>query len=414
MKKIILSAVALSTLSMSAYASKARLVALGDEVEDNYYVMDSRYIFTNVSFANEYANQIFLEWGGTASASASTLDTDSDPKAQGGFLKKSGNYTYGAYLGNESNVSSFLRILASSQTNLLKTADNQVDLFLAGGNDLKWGFNFLYAGAEKKETGKETIDDSAMAMRLGAHQDNWDAFANISLKSESENKNDTSKPKFEGKLGFQVGGSYTMSDVKFHGSYKKFDWEQTRANVKTDGGFTRLDLGFGKNYKVADEGSVFARVQFSKLNVELDFAGGKSELDSSILPLVIGYEGKATSWLTLRGSVSHNLYSKVKSKNLSSVIQGTVGVDTVANLQYKALQSYNGSTADGESTVANSTTINAGATLEFGALSIDGFVGTTTGNRTDDGDATTTDHDTKKGVLSTDNLLTRVGMTYKF
>ncbi len=404
MKKIILSAVALSTLSMSAYASKARILALGDETEDNFYVMDSRYIFTNSSYAADFADQVMLEWGGTGSASAGTLDQDKDPKAMGGFLKKSGAYTYGAYLGNESNVSSFLRILASSTDTVLQTADNQIDVFVAGGADMKWGFNFLYAGAETKETNKETIKDSAMAMRLGAHQDNWDGFANISLKSESENKNGTGKPKFEGKLGFQLGGSYTMNDVKFHGSYKKFDWEQTLSDVKTDGGFTRMDLGFGRTYKVADEGKVFARVQYTKLNVELKYAAGTAELDRTVMPLIIGYEGKATSWLTLRGSVSHNLHSKVKSTKLGSVIQGAA---TTAALQNSALTAYNGSTTDGESTIANSTSVNAGATLEFGALSIDGFVGTTDLNR-----AATAE--SKKGVLATDNLLTRVGMTYKF
>ncbi|EQC44752.1 hypothetical protein [Bacteriovorax sp. Seq25_V] len=404
MKKIVISALALSTLSMSAYASKARLLALGDEVEDNFYVMDSRYIFTNASYANEYANQVFLEWGGTATTSASTLDQDADPKAQGGFLKKSGAYTYGAYLGNESNVSSFLRILASSGDTVLNTADNQLDLFIAGGSDMKWGANFVYAASEKKETGKEKIEDSAMALRLGAHQANWDGFANISLNSEAENKNGTGKPKFEGKLGFQLGGSYMMNDVKFHGAFKKFDWEQTLSDVKTDGGFTRIDLGFGKNYKVADEGSVFARVQFTKLDVELKYAAGKAELNRTVVPLVLGYEGKATSWLTLRGSVSHNLHSKVKSKNLSSVIQGA---STTAGLQNSALGAYNGSTTDGESTIANSTTVNAGATLEFGALSVDGFIGTT-------GVARNSTSSAKNGVLATDNLLTRVGMTYKF
>lgn len=406
MRKIFLSTLALATLTSNVYASKARILALGEEAEDHFYVMDSRYIFTNASFANEYANTAFIEWGEKGLSTA--LDADSSPKAMGGFLKKSGSYTYGAYLGNESNVSSLLRILASESvtatttTGLLPTADNQIDLFIAGGADMKWGANFVYAKSETTETGADKISDSAMALRLGAHTSVWDAFANLSLASDAENKNLAGENKFEGKFGLQVGGAYNMGSSKLHASYKKFDWDQTRNDEKTEGGFTRLDLGVGHMYKVADSGSVFTRVQFSKLNVELKY-DNKAELDRTVVPFVIGYEGVATSWLTLRGSLVHNLHSKVKSKNLSEI----PGASTATTLQAIALGTYNGSVTDGETTVANSTTVNAGATLTFGNLEVDGFIGTTGAGRNSATQA-------KNGVLATDNLLTRVGMTYKF
>lgn len=413
MRKIFLSTLALAALTSNVYASKARILALGEEAEDNFFVMDSRYIFTNASYANEYANNLFIEWGDKGVATA--LDDNTSPKAMGGFLMKSGSYTYGAYLGNESNVSSFLRILASEATASnstsmdLPTSDNQIDLFFAGGADVKWGANLVYAASETKETGKEKIEDNAMALRLGAHTDAWDGFANISLVSDAENKNLATKNKFEGKLGFQVGGSYTMDSKKFHASLKKFDWEQSRNNVKTDGGFTRIDAGMGNTYKVTDSGSVFTRVQFSSINVQLDYAAGKAELDRTVVPFVIGYEGKATSWLTLRGSLSHNLYSNVKSKNLGS-IPGATTASPIPTLQYLALATYNGSTVDSEATIANSTSVNAGATLAFGNLEIDGFIGASPIAR----NAGATDSGKKQGVLATDNLLTRVGMTYKF
>jgi len=93
-------------------------------------------------------------------------------------------------------------------------------------------------------------------------------------------------------------------------------------------------------------------------------------------------EADATSWLVVRGAVSQNLILG-QSKT------------TVTN------------TPDAKSTIANSTVVNAGATLNFGKLKVDGLVGTT-------GTTGTTGAGTNTGVLQTNNLLTRVGVTYAF
>ena len=65
--------------------------------------------------------------------------------------------------------------------------------------------------------------------------------------------------------------------------------------------------------------------------------------------------------------------------------------------------------------LANTTVVNAGATLKFGELSVDGVIGNTdqnavlpAGGPTNAGGAGTT------GSLRTDNLMSRVSMTYRF
>ena len=58
-----------------------------------------------------------------------------------------------------------------------------------------------------------------------------------------------------------------------------------------------------------------------------------------------------------------------------------------------------------KTTTPNSTTVDAGATLNFGKLKVDGSVGTT---------GTTGTAASKTGVLSTNNMLTRVGVSYWF
>jgi len=404
MNKFLTVAMALALTTSSAYATKARILALGEEVEDHFFVEDNRSIFTNAAYANDFGNTVTLEWGGTAAATGGALDTDGAPKAMGGFLRKSGDYVYGVYLGNESNVSSFLRIVSSDGTNnvLLDTADNQVDFFFAGKTaSIDWGVNFLFTKDEDKKatTATVTSEDKAMAMRLGAKSKNWDAFANISLASESTKDvdNSTLDPKFDGKLGFQLGGSYLMGNGKFHAAIKKFDWDQTLSTVTTEGGFTRYDVGYGVTHKVNSTDMVSVRAYYSKLDVEIKYTGAAATLERTYAPIILAYEAKANSWLTLRGSVIHDVLNKVEEKNLSQFV-GTVGVK---KLQTAALSSYGATGTDGENSSAGDTTVRAGATLTFGNLDIDGFVGMGTG-------AAAT------GNLNLDTVLTRVGMTYNF
>ncbi|ATH09025.1 hypothetical protein BIY24_14040 [Halobacteriovorax marinus] len=425
MKKILgfAAVAAMGLASTSALASKARILALGDEVEDNYFIEDSRSIFTNAAYVNDYSDTLMLEWGGNGAFTI--LDQNDNAKAMGGFLKKSGNFTYGIYLGNESNVSSFLRIVASPdspsaanlQSTYLATADNQTDFFVGStmSNGIKWGWNFLWTSDKNEANTAANSKDSAMATRFGLLGSNWEGFVNLSLNSESEKKNLTTPTKFDGKLGFLLGGSYKLdSGVKLHAAYKTFKWEQTGGNqtagVKTDGSFTRYFIGAGKVHKLSETDSVFFRAVYDALNVELKYASGKAELDRKALPLVAGYEVNATSWLTLRGSVSYHLLGNAESKNLATVVGSEQSTNPgAANFGLKglALASYDGSTTDGKKSIANSTSVNAGASLLFGNLTVDGFIGTTAASR-----AATTQ--SKQGVLALDNLMTRVGMTYKF
>ena len=106
-----------------ANATIARLQALGMDETDNegsYYIEDNRNIFLNAGNIHKYADSLVMEWGDEgnnvpAAGTASQLATDeiTNPKAKGGFLKSHGDWTYGLYLGNESNTSALLRALAT-------------------------------------------------------------------------------------------------------------------------------------------------------------------------------------------------------------------------------------------------------------------------------------------------------------
>jgi hypothetical protein len=449
MKKILIIGTALALVSTAAMASQARLLALGMNETDNegvYHISDSRNIFLNPAYINLYPNQVEFDWGSVgqyASAggvtSATLNNNTSSPKAQGGVFKKYGDFVYGLYLGNESNTSSLLRVAGTSAiavmngtttlpntgtaSKMLATSDNQVDLFFGGDNGLKWAVNpVITMGKDDARKSK----DSGYSVRGGVIGSGWDAHLNLSLGSKSEATDSVTATalgvvtatdvyqEFKGKIGFHVGGSYVLSgNNRVFGYVKHYGWEQTDGftysagqqagiggqNGTVKGDFTSYYLGWGSEYDVNTTDKLFASFAAKKTDINLKFSN-KSEVRHLVIPLTIGYEAQATGWLTLRGSVVQNIYGNKNNTNIDNYGATGTRVNKVGSTLIKNIY---GST--GKGTIANSTAVNAGATLAFGQLSVDGLLSTTSSA----GAAST-----KTGILSLANLETSVGVTYKF
>lgn len=442
-----------------ASATIARLKALGMNETDNegsYYIQDDRNIFLNVANINKYKDSLILEWGGSGTAFGSNslaTDEDSGPKAKGGFIKSSGDYVYGVYLGNESNTSALLRGVATGAyaadnalpsaagytggDTMLDGSDNQLDLFLGGSSSIgDWGVNVVYT--EDKKAANNAYD-IGHAIRLGLTNDNWGVLANISTGSKSKQidavtgaPGGTVSHAFQGKLGFHVGGHYNLAkgdkSSTLYGFVKKFDWEQFDSAGQTtavtgtnpipslgslgglaglnrngrgqagtvDGGFMTYALGWGSQMK-SGKGTLFTNVEYRSKEIEVKF-NTKAEGKRVEVPVTVGYEYMATNWLTLRGSVRQTVYGYRENNNYGSLnVYGNVA----------AISQFGADTSGKKVTDPNTTDVNAGASLNFGKLRLDGFIGTTSGTR----NATT---GAENGVLNMDNLLTRVGMVYSF
>jgi hypothetical protein len=418
MKKTII-AISLLGLSTGAYATKARLKAMGQSSDDNYFVEDSRSIFLNAAYANNYADSMIMEWGGSgtpysvAGFSGGGLDTELYPKAMGGFLKKSGNYVYGAHMGNESNTGALLRAAASDSdyaaaatTNQLADADNTLDLFFAGeASSMKWGLNFLYASSKTETQGGLGVAESTadnLAVRVGVLAPSWEAYANVSLKGEAERKNTTNAAKFDGKLGVHAGGAYNMGASKIIAAYKSLSWDQRFTTVVTAAKYSQMQLGWGHKREVSSNTSVYTNVSYRMTKIEASYITNPAEMTQTIVPLNVGFETKANDWLTWRGGISANLMGTVKEKGLADHFGGTGSAFNRALTGEFGTKGTSTGTGELKFTVGNSTVVSGGASLTFGKLSLDGMLGiaTATGAR----DAT----------LKLDALLSRVAASYWF
>ena len=378
MKKQLTVALGLAVLATPAFASKARLQALGEDTNGSFYINDNRNIFLNSAQVNTHKDLVTFETGDTSES----IDNASTPRSEGGFFTAKGNMVYGVHLGSESATSNALRTWADASNE-----QNMLDVFVGGDAGMKWGANLSYSNVAE---GGTIDNDKVMRTRLGVAQDNWDAFANVSLMNESQDENGAD---FKGKMGYQVGGSYMMNDYKLFAEYRSIKAEDKQASADAEIGLWRI--GAGRTSKLNDKATLFTKLEVNRTTLNLETATGSlngpnvntydglplttggEDLVITDVPLTIGMEVDAASWLTVRGSVSQSLVSDVSLKATSN-----------ENLE-------------------DTTIVNLGATLKFGELSVDGVIG--------NNDGTTVDADgTSSGTIRTDSLMSRVSMTYKF
>jgi hypothetical protein len=230
-----------------------------------------------------------------------------------------------------------------------------------------------------------------MRTRLGVISGDTQGYANINLINNAKGTN-AAGAKFEGKMGYQLGAIHEWNGSSLFVDYRKFDGENTTASK--DIGLKQLEVGIGRMTKLNDKTNMFAKASYLTAEVDNEssvstgfgnaFCGTGntavfcSEYKTSRVPVVVGLETEATSWLTLRSSVGAVVWGSEEDQTNQRSIQ-------------------------------NATIVNAGATLKFGELSVDGVIG----NGTAQGAAPAA-NGTDTATLRTDSLMSRVSMTYKF
>ncbi len=386
MKKQLTVALGLAVLATPVFASKARLQALGEDSYGSAYINDNRNIWLNAAQINNHKDLVTYEFGGEQ-----TRDEAATARGEGGVYKAHGNFVYGLHFGGASNTANGLRAgsgLAGADEN------NNVDVFMGGDAGMKWGANLGYA-KESNEVRANGASSESMRTRLGVIMGDTQVYGNINLINNAKGTNGA---KFEGDLGYQVGAIHAWEGNTLFADYRSFDAENTSAaKVKNDISLSQLEVGIGRVERLNDKTNLFAKASFLMANVENDRLKGLApgqfggacdtgldaiaceEFSTSRVPVVVGIETEATSWLTLRASVAQAIWGSEEDKN-------------------------------NERSIANSTAINAGATLKFGELSVDGVIG--------NGDATSAvageDTSAGNGTIRTDSLMSRVSMTYRF
>jgi hypothetical protein len=362
---------ALALAASPAMASKARLSALGNAA----HLQDIQDIHSNAAKITEHGDWLTFEFGQTNTAG--TVPSPS-PRGEGGFTRSMGDSKYGLYLGAHPSWIETARVVSgatTSGTTVGLTDENPVELFFGSkAGDLGWGVGLLYSNSDKKTT---KLKQSALGLNGGVSASNWDVGLTLGLMNTFKNDNVAPADRdFKGKLAGELLGTYTLDTMTFDAAYSMNGGKTTSNGVDTvDSEMTNYHVGITNSHK-ADGADFFYGARLAFANTKETVADTKTT--TSELPVFAGIEADATSWMVLRASVTQNF------------LLGSTKTETAG-------------TGDAN-TIANNTSVAAGAGLKFNKLMVDGTLEAATNGTT----ANTT------GALNGNAFLANAAVTYMF
>jgi hypothetical protein len=306
MKKHLVVAAGLAVLSTGAFASKVRMMALNQGSSlGSFYLEDNRNVFRSSNSVNSMNNYVITEWGTTGSAASS----------EGGFFRSHGAMNYGLYFnsGAHGNVDNNL-------------SPARVDLVVGGDAGLNWG---LRLGYESMEAAGLNHEASGFDLGLSATVSGANLWLNYAPATTSTNAGNET----EANADMRLGATYGMGDYTLFAEYA------SEGGTGSQDAATSITVGAAKVWETSGGATVFYDAKIvSESN--LAHAADTSKLS---VPVTLGVEVKAASWLTWRASIQQSVY----------------GAQEAAN---------------GDKTSGRTTQLGAGASLTWGDLQIDGTI----------------------------------------
>ncbi len=365
MLKLFFIILALFVLNMSAYASKARLDALGQPTDGSFYIDDTRNIFLNPASINVLKDYVIFEWGnrggytndviipGNTTIDVDETDVLDKSQAEGGYVRSIGNFVWGVFFGAEDDDKKINRARIDLQGNTSNSVtpnfngfleeDNRVDIFFGGDAGLQWGLNISYANNDDEQAQGFAKKQSSLGVKLGLYVGEIEWYADYDLKDES-NGAALSNDLYEDDGSWTIGFVYRWSNYKFYTEYETDIYTGTYNNTARSGDQVDFRIGGAQINKLSDKAMFILAASYEIDKLELSSQGTKNYKFRG-LPLLLALEAEATNWLTLRGSVTHTLFSSYDNANQKPA------------------------------SLANSTKVAAGGTFNFGRLDVDTAIG---------------------------------------
>ncbi len=380
MKQLLVIAIALA--STNAFASRARVKSLGNSA----HITDTQSIFSNPAKMFLMGDFVSLESGKTDTNNAAAAANPND-NAEGTLVRSMGDAKVGLALGHKSeNASMFgLRSMLAATVAANSKFEQQNPIELSYGmksGDMTWAATLVYSNYNDK---KNEIKEDSAGVRLGLLMGAWDINVGIGLSSNVKDKlanggAPATGVDFKGTgsyqvfAGYNMGSLYTYGDVTIAGAkMERQDTGAELANVDA----TRISIGAIESIK-KDGNEFFYGAKLASFT-QKNKTAPENKVTTLTLPVTVGLEAEATSWMTLRGSLTQTV-----------LINNSKDETTPADPSDTEF-------APG----ANNTVAAIGAGLKFNKITVDGTLEGLTGA------APSQD-------LSGDTLLTTVGLTYMF
>lgn len=367
MKKLLIIAIALT--SVNAFASRARMLSLGSSV----HLLDTQTVYDRpTDLMKMSSDYVALETGATGGVAASAQYSN----AEGVIVRTMGDAKMALTLGRQSTNASSWGLRAYATAFSLNVNQQNPISFMYGKKvgDITWTGTLGYSNYNNKNAGTGTTleKENSSGFNIGATSGAWDAALSSGFGNSAQVGNGN---KLTGTGALTLSGGYKLDTMYFFGKYStaaikvenNLSVEQLKAET------TIMNVGVANSHK-KDGSELFYSIAYNQTDAKVTTTSEKKD-SSTTLPITIGFEADAASWLTLRGSVTQStLINKSKTE-----ISTTTEVDPGAN----------------------STTVAAGAGLKFNKVNVDGTILNTTAS-------------TQGKKLDSSELLAQVGLTYNF
>ena len=382
----------LMLVTAQANATRARVNSLGNSP----HIIDVQRIYTNPSDMFSQGDFFSLESGSTAYSTTSDCDAATpgnqpckNLNTEAMVVKTFGDAKFGFSIGHQSdNAAGYVGGLRTSvQTTFAPQADisfQQNPIELSYGvkvGDAAYAGTVVYSNYKDKKNDRE---ENSSGVRLGGRIGALDFSIGQGIASKVTSGT-TIEYKAKANTGLFAG--YTVDNNYFFGDFRMVGSEETKSTEKPEFKANVIKAGVVNSMK-NDGSEYFVGASILSVKQELAITGGDFENTLTQMPLIIGVEADAASWLTLRGSITQTVLLNKTKVQFALSSPSNPALQNTNNLK---------EFDDG----ANNTLVSMGAGLKFDKLTLDGnfsgLTGATAGQR-----------------LDGNNLLTQIGLTYMF
>lgn len=368
MKSLLTLAIVLA--STSAFATRARVTAL----QGAPHIVDASTV------SNKPADMFTVSDSLTIESGKQNVVPGTDSAAQGAealLIRSHGDAKWALSLGHDDAK------VYGQRANAGATLGQQNPFEISYGmksGDMAWAGTLAYSNYNDKLTGAE-LKENTMGLKFGAATSTWDATIDLGLVNKISSATATTDDEFKGKSNVAVrGGFWVASDMYVYGDVDMGGYEVTTGGAVTSEVKT-TEISIGAINTVKSEGNEFfwgAGLTSTQSKDSKAVHPTVEKATSLSLPLIIGVEANAASWLTLRGSVTQNVLIQNEKQE----------TPTATTTEF----------SPGE----NSTTFAAGAGLKLGKLALDASILRNAANTAN------------VQTINSTNLLGTVGLSYAF
>lgn len=273
----LISTLIITLMATDAFASRARVSVLGSG--DNGGIVNGRghggslfyddayNMFYNPVYINDHKDWATIEKSNFSATGVGTT-------AQGGFVTSMADFAVGLYMNRVGGI------ISQTNRNLMRP----IDLIIGGDMGMKWGFGLTYGSF------KNGPSDQDLVLRAGVNMMGFEPF----LTAKVLGKDRTSGSDLT-HHHYSAGFRYRYGEWTPYLAYRQ---DRTASNNVNNS----FGAGIARNSEVAE-------------GVMLNYAVGywkETVSGQQRVPLDVSVEGKAVSWLTLRGGITFDVMNQTQ------------------------------------------------------------------------------------------------------